>query len=84
MASNNLASGTSVYNGFNDKLLMSVKRTLFQAIVNNRKELQITKNSILYCEFNIDIACVEAKLTDGLMVSVYCIAVENKYANNMY
>ena len=42
------------------------------------------KNNILSCEFNIDAACVEVKLTDGSMVSVYCIAVENKYANNMY
>ena len=42
------------------------------------------KNNILSCEFNIDTACVEIKLTDGSMVSVYCIAVENKYANNMY
>ena len=42
------------------------------------------KNNILSCEFNIDTACVEVKLTDGSMGSVYCIAVENTYANNMY
>lgn len=36
------------------------------------------------CEFNIDTACVEVKLTDGSMVSIDCIAVENKYASNMY
>ncbi len=42
------------------------------------------KNNILSCEFNIDTACVEVKLTDDSMVSVYCIAVENKYANNIY
>ena len=42
------------------------------------------KSSILSCEFNIDTAYVEVKLTNGSMVSVYCIAVENKYANNMY
>ena len=41
-------------------------------------------NNIIFCEFNIDTACVEVKLTDGSMVSIDCIAVENKYANNMY
>ena len=34
--------------------------------------------------FNIDTACVEVQLTDGSMVSIDCIAVENEYANNMY
>ncbi|MBQ8575744.1 MAG: hypothetical protein IJ447_06855 [Clostridia bacterium] len=42
------------------------------------------KNKIMSCEFNIDTACVEVKLTDGSMVSIDCIAVENKYASNMY
>ncbi|MBQ2848748.1 MAG: hypothetical protein IJO03_00165 [Clostridia bacterium] len=42
------------------------------------------KNNILSCKFNIDTACVEVKLTDGSMVSIDCIAVENEYANNMY
>ena len=42
------------------------------------------KNNTLSCEFNIDTACVEVKLTDGSMVSIDCIAVENKQANNMY
>ena len=42
------------------------------------------KNNILSCEFNIDTACIEIKLTDGSMVSIDCIAVENEYANNMY
>lgn len=41
-------------------------------------------NYIKYCEFNIDTACVEVKLTDGSMVSIDCIAVENEYANYMY
>ena len=41
-------------------------------------------NYIKSCEFNIDTACVEVKLTDGSMVSIDCIAVENEYANNMY
>ena len=42
------------------------------------------KNKIKYCELNIDTACIEVKLTDGSMVSIDCIAVENEYANNMY
>ena len=42
------------------------------------------KKSIKSCEFNIDTACVEVKLTDGSMVSIDCDAVENEYANNMY
>ena len=41
-------------------------------------------NYIKSCEFSIDTACVNVKLTDGSMVSIDCIAVENEYANNMY
>ncbi len=41
-------------------------------------------NNIISCEFNIDTACVEVKLTDGSTVSIDCIDVENEFANNMY
>ena len=41
-------------------------------------------NYIMSCEFNIDSACVEVKLIDGSMVSIYCDAVEAEYARNMY
>ena len=41
-------------------------------------------NYIKSCEFNIDTACVEIKLTDGSMVSIECVAVENEYVRNMY
>lgn len=41
-------------------------------------------NYIKSCEFNIDTACVEVKLSDGSMVSIDCYAVENEYADNMY
>ena len=41
-------------------------------------------NNIISCEFNIDTACVEVNLTDGSMVSIDCIAIENEYANNIY
>ena len=39
---------------------------------------------ILSCEFNMDTACVELKFTDGSMISIDTIAVENEVANNMY
>ena len=41
-------------------------------------------NNIVSCEFNIDTACVDVKLTDGSMVSIDCDAVEDEYARNMY
>ena len=39
---------------------------------------------ILSCEFNIDTACVELRLTDGTLISIGCTAVENEAADNMY
>ena len=42
------------------------------------------KNQIMSCEFNIDTACIELKLTDGSMVSTDCDTVENGYARNMF
>ena len=39
---------------------------------------------ILSCEFNMDAACVELKFTDGCMISIDTIAMENEVANNMY
>ena len=39
---------------------------------------------ILSCEFNIDTACVELRLSDGTMISIDCTAVENEVADNMY
>ena len=42
------------------------------------------KKFIESCEFNIDTARVEVKLTDGSMVSIDCDAVEDEYARNMY
>ena len=39
---------------------------------------------ILSCEFNIDTACVELRLSDGTMISINCTAVENEVADNMY
>lgn len=42
------------------------------------------KNYIKSCEFNIDTACVEVVLDDGLIVLIDCDAVESEYAHNMY
>lgn len=38
----------------------------------------------LSCEFNIDNACVELRLSDGTVNSIDCTAVENEVADNMY
>ena len=39
---------------------------------------------LLSCEFNLDTACVELCFSDGSMVYIDTIAVENEVANNMY
>ena len=39
---------------------------------------------LISCEFNIDTACVELKFTDGSMIAIDTIAVENEVADNMY
>ena len=39
---------------------------------------------LLSCEFNMDTACVELKLSDGDMIFIDTIAVENEVADNMY
>ena len=39
---------------------------------------------LISCEFNIDTASVELKYTDGSMISIYCPAVEDEVAANMY
>ena len=36
---------------------------------------------ILFCEFNLDTACVELRLDDGTLLSIDCTAVENEGAN---
>ena len=35
-------------------------------------------------EFNIDTASIELKYTDGSMISIYCPAIEDEIAENMY
>ena len=39
---------------------------------------------ILSCAFNMDTACVELKFSDGSMIAIDTIAVENEVARNMY
>ena len=39
---------------------------------------------ILSCTFNMDTACVELKFSDGGMIAIDTIAVENEIADNMY
>lgn len=36
------------------------------------------------CEFNIDTACVELRLSNSTMISIDTIAVESDVADNMY
>ena len=40
--------------------------------------------TLLSCEFNMDTACVELKYSDGTVISIDTIAVENEVADNMY
>ena len=39
---------------------------------------------LLSCEFNFDTVRVELKFSDGTMISIDTIAVENEVADNMY
>lgn len=39
---------------------------------------------LISCEFNIVTACVELKYSDGTLISIDTIAVENEVADNMY
>ena len=39
---------------------------------------------LLSCKFNFDTVCVELKLSDGTMIAIDTIAVENEVVDNMY
>ena len=39
---------------------------------------------LLSCELNFDTVCVELKFSDGTMIAIDTIAVENEVADNMY
>ena len=40
--------------------------------------------NLISCEYNFDNCCVELKFTDGSMIAIDTIAVENEVADNMY
>ena len=40
--------------------------------------------TLISCEFNFDTVCVELKFSDGSMIAIDTIAVENEIADNMY
>lgn len=39
---------------------------------------------LISCEFNMDTVCVELRFSDGSMISIDTIAVENEVTDNMY
>lgn len=39
---------------------------------------------LLSCEYNFDNCCVELKFSDGTMISIDTIAVENEVTDNRY
>ena len=39
---------------------------------------------LMSCEYNFDNCCVELKFTDGSMIAIDTIAVENEVARNLY
>ena len=39
---------------------------------------------LISCEYNFDNCCAELKFTDGSMIAIDTIAVENEVARNMY
>ena len=41
-------------------------------------------NRLISCRFNMDTACVELKFSDGNMILIDTVAVENEVADNMY
>ena len=40
--------------------------------------------TLISCAYNMDTCCVELKFTDGSMIAIDTIAVENEVADNMY
>ena len=40
--------------------------------------------TLIPCAYNMDICCVELKFTDGSMIAIDTIAVENEVVDNMY
>ncbi|WP_229089890.1 DUF6061 family protein, partial [Collinsella aerofaciens] len=43
-----------------------------------------TMKTLISCAYNMDNCCVEVKFSDGSMIAIDTIAVENEIADNMY
>lgn len=41
-------------------------------------------SKLFSCEFNMDTVCVELRFSDGSIIYIDCIAVENEVADNLY
>ena len=41
-------------------------------------------SKLIFCQFNIDTACVELVFDDGSQLSIDCTAVENEVADNRF
>ena len=50
----------------------------------NKYERITYMKTLIFCEFNIDTACVELKYSDGTKISIDTIAVEREVADNMH
>ena len=40
--------------------------------------------NLISCEFNMNTVCVELRFSDGTMIAIDTIAVENEVTDNMY
>ena len=40
--------------------------------------------NLIYCEFNMDTACVELLFSDGSRIAIDTVGVENEVADNLY
>ena len=54
-------------------------------ITSKQHNLEVNPmKKLISCEYNFDNCCVELKFTDGSMIAIDTIAVENEVARNMY
>ena len=61
----------------------TLKHTL--TLLPNNTILEVNPmKKLISCEYNFDNCCVELKFTDGSMITIDTIAVENEVADNMY
>ena len=54
-----------------------------QEICNTILEVNPMKK-LIFCKYNFDNCCVELKFTDGSIIAIDTIAIENEVARNMY